>query len=63
MAKSSPKLTLTPRGRRDGTWYVEVIRPGIVTEHIGDFKSKAEAEDWISRNASDKFRPQSLDDR
>jgi len=42
---------MTPHGRRNGTWYVEVLRPGIVSEHIGDFASKAAAQAWIRENA------------
>jgi hypothetical protein len=47
---NATRITLTPHGRRDGTWYVEVMRPGIVSEHIGDFVSKASAEAWIRAN-------------
>jgi hypothetical protein len=62
MSRSSLELTLAPRGRKDGTWYVEIVRPGIVSEQIGDFKSKAAAEDWISQNASAYFRQQFLEE-
>lgn len=48
---AAPRVTLTPHGRHDGTWYVEVLRPGVVSEHIGDFGSKATAEAWIRANA------------
>jgi hypothetical protein len=37
--------------RPDGTWYVEITRPGIVTEHVGDFTSKVAAETWIRESA------------
>ncbi|MDR3465197.1 MAG: hypothetical protein P4M07_04555 [Xanthobacteraceae bacterium] len=47
---TTTRITLTSHGRRDGTWYVEVMRPGIVSEHIGDFVSKASAEAWIRAN-------------
>ena len=47
---TSSKTTLTPRKQADGTWYVEIIRPRIVYEHLGDFTSKASAQRWISEN-------------
>lgn len=51
MSHPPSQITLTPHGRRDGTWYVEVLRPGVIREHIGDFASKAAAEAWIRANA------------
>ena len=48
-------MTLTPRRHAHGLWYVEIIRTGIVAEQVGDFKSKAAAEDWIGRNAKKYF--------
>ena len=55
MSKSPPNVTLTPRRHAHGLWYVEIIRPGVVAEQIGDFESKAAAEDWIGRNAKKNF--------
>ena len=47
MANSGQELTLRPRERNDGSWYVEAIWLNAAPEHIGTFKSEAEAKDWI----------------
>ncbi len=47
---TSFKATLIPCQRGDGTWYVEVIRPRIVREHLGAFPSKGAARRWIRDN-------------
>ena len=50
MSESLPQMTFTPHASGDGTWYVEVASPGIASEHVGDFRSKASAEAWIRAN-------------
>ena len=55
MTKSLANITLTPRRHTHGLWYIEIIRPGIVAEQVGDFESKAAAEDWIGQNAKSYF--------
>jgi hypothetical protein len=50
MQASPPTVLLTPHKRGDGTWYVEIIRPGVVYEHVGDFQSRQSAELWIREN-------------
>ena len=49
MPKSS-NIIFTIRERGDGTWYVEVMRPGIVCEHVGVFTSELSARSWIQEN-------------
>jgi len=48
MSASISEVKFTPRASGDGTWYVEVASPGIAYEDVGDFRSKASAEAWIS---------------
>ena len=50
MTELAPSITLTPRASGDGTWYVEVVSPGMSCEDVGDFRSKASAEAWIREN-------------
>jgi hypothetical protein len=50
MSASILEVTFKPRASGDGTWYVEVASPGIACEDVGDFRSKASAEAWISDN-------------
>jgi hypothetical protein len=50
MSASVPEITFTPRASGDGTWYVEVVSPGIACEDVGDFRSRALAEAWIRDN-------------
>jgi hypothetical protein len=47
MANLNPELLLVPQERKDGTWFVKAERPNRATQHIGDFKTEAEAQDWI----------------
>ncbi|MGC1327660.1 MAG: hypothetical protein WA850_18250 [Xanthobacteraceae bacterium] len=47
MANLDPELLLVPQERKDGTWFVKAERPNRATQHIGDFKTEAEAQDWI----------------
>jgi hypothetical protein len=49
MSKSS-NITFATRDRGDGTWYVEIMRPGIVCEHVGFFRSELSAQTWIQEN-------------
>jgi hypothetical protein len=48
MSASVPEVTFTPRASGDGTWFVEIESPGLACEHVGDFRSRASAEAWIS---------------
>ena len=59
MPAASSHVELTSHQREDGTWYVEIIRPGVVCEHVGDFKSREAAERWIRENERTYSRAQS----
>jgi len=56
---SRSTVSLTPYRRADGIWYVEILRPGIVSEHVGDFSSRATAEQWIRDNEPAYIRARS----
>ena len=58
MSTSLSKTTLMPCQRGDGTWYVEVIRPRIVREHLGAFASRAAARRWIRENEAFYQQPE-----
>jgi hypothetical protein len=36
-----------------GEYFVEVIGPDGLKHHVGPFKHRAEAEEWIAQNPSD----------
>ncbi len=40
-------ISFTARESGDGTWYVEVVSPGLAYEDVGDFRSRESAEAWI----------------
>jgi hypothetical protein len=55
MANLAPKRVLTAQERKDGTWYVNVDDLDAHTEHIGDFVSETDAQDWIIQNSAAYF--------
>jgi hypothetical protein len=55
MAQDDPPRTLKPQERKDGTWFVKAERPDRATQHIGDFKSEAEARNWITCESAGYF--------
>jgi hypothetical protein len=55
MARADPPRTLIPQERKDGTWFVKAERLDRATQHIGDFKSEAEARDWITQQSAAYF--------
>lgn len=63
LSECPSRITLTAHDREDGTWFVEIMRPGIVCEHVGDFRSEASAQAWISENRDLYERQQALHDR
>ena len=38
-----------------GEFMVEVVEPGGLKHHVGPFKLRQEAEDWIAQNPSDSI--------
>ena len=39
---------------RDGSgWYVRLTRPNMLPQHIGDFKTEAEAREWIGAKSAE----------
>jgi len=59
MPKSS-NITFVIRERGDGTWYVEVMRPGVVCEHVGLFTSELSARTWIKENEHAYIKQESI---
>jgi hypothetical protein len=51
--------TFIPVERKDGSWSVKAEHPDAVTQDIGDFKSEAEAQDWIIQESASYFRKRS----
>jgi hypothetical protein len=47
MSASVSEVAFNLHASGDGTWYVEVVSPGIACTDVGDFRSKASAEAWI----------------
>ena len=38
---------------KDGSgWYVRLTRPAMLPQHIGDFKTEAEAREWIAAESA-----------
>jgi hypothetical protein len=55
METTDPAWTLISQERKDGTWYVKAEKPETPTQHIGDFQSEAEAQDWIIQKSGSYF--------
>jgi hypothetical protein len=39
--------------RDGGGWYVRLTRPAMLPQHIGDFKTEAEAREWIGAKSAE----------
>jgi len=55
MAPSDQVRKFIPVERKDGSWSVKAEHPDAVTQDIGDFKSEAEAQDWIIKESAGYF--------
>jgi hypothetical protein len=62
MSELAPSIIFTPRASGDGTWYVEVMSPGLSFEDVGDFRSKASAEAWIRESLRGRASDQTCED-
>jgi hypothetical protein len=54
MADLSPDATFEAVELKDGSgWYVRLTRPAMLPQHIGDFKTEAEAREWIGAKSGE----------
>jgi hypothetical protein len=54
MAESAAKETFDAVELKDGSgWYVRLTRPAMLPQHIGDFKTEAEAREWIDAKSAE----------
>jgi hypothetical protein len=54
MGEMTPIATFDAVELRDGSgWYVRLTRPAMLPQHIGDFKTEAEAREWIGAKSAE----------
>jgi hypothetical protein len=54
MAEHLAEETFEAVELRDGSgWYVRLTRPAMLPQHIGDFKTEAEAREWIGAKSAE----------
>jgi hypothetical protein len=58
MENFNQELTLRPKEREDGSWYVEATWKNAPPQIIGNFKSESEAQDWIIYKSGAHFDSQ-----
>jgi hypothetical protein len=54
MVEASPVVIFEAVELTDGSgWYVRLTRPAMLPQHIGDFKTEAEAREWIGAKSAE----------